>query len=181
MKIAIWTTREPKVNWIKEWVNQCPYFKDIKEDIMYILEKVPSDISDMPISIEETITWAKNRAKNLIKKWIKADYYIWIEWWTYRVYDRAYIVWSVYIENSAWKWHYGFSSSMEVPKKVEKMLYEEKQELWPIMDKLSWEVNIWSKNGSMWAWSDDMFTRKGEFTDAFKAAISPFYNEYYNL
>gem|GEM_PF-5962600 len=34
----------------------------------YILESVSSDISDMPLSIEETMTGAKNRAQNVKKK-----------------------------------------------------------------------------------------------------------------
>ena len=34
MKIAIWTTRAPKVNWIKEGVEKCPYLKN--EEIEYI-------------------------------------------------------------------------------------------------------------------------------------------------
>jgi non-canonical (house-cleaning) NTP pyrophosphatase len=181
MILAIWTLKAPKVEWIKIWVNTCPYFSTIKDKVEYILESVPSDISDMPLSIEETMTWAKNRAQNLKKKWIIADYYIWIEWWTTDIMSIKYIGWIVYIENFLWEWHFWFSPMLEVPKKVEKMLYEEKLELGPVMSKLSWITNIQSQNGSMWAWSNDMFTRKDEFEDAFKSAIAPFYNTFYKL
>ena len=181
MKIAIWTTRKAKVEWIKEWVSKCPYFDDVRNDLTYILEKVPSDISDMPLSLEETMEWAKNRAKNLKKKWVDADFYIWIEGWAYKLWDRAYLVWIVYVENKEWEWHYGFSPAIEIPKKIEKMLYEEWKELWPIMEELSWILDIRSENGSMWAWSDNMLQRKDEFVQAFQAAISPFFNKYYKL
>ena len=87
MKIAIWTIKTPKVEWIKDWVKLCPYFTDI-ENIEYILEKVESGISDMPLNIEESMQWAKNRAQNIKKHWIKADYYIWIEWWTTKIWEK---------------------------------------------------------------------------------------------
>ncbi len=179
MKIAIWTTRAPKVDWIKKWVSECPYFDWV--NVEYILESVPSDISDMPLSIEETMLWAKNRAGNLKKAWIIADFYIWIEWWTTEIWDKKYIWWIVYIEDNSGKWHYGFSPMMEVPSKVEKMLYIDWLELGPVMWELSWKTDIRSENGSMWAWSNDMLTREAEFTSAFKAAISPFFNDYYKM
>ena len=179
MKIAIWTTRKAKVEWIKEWVSKCPYLKN--KEIEYILKKVSSDISDMPLSLEETMQGAKNRARNLKKENIDADFYIGIEWWTYILGNRAYLVGIVYIENSEWEWHFGFSPAIEVPEKIRKMLYEEWKELWPIMEELSGIVDIRSENGSMWAWSDDMLKRKDEFVQAFQAAISPFFNKYYKL
>ncbi len=179
MKIAIWTLKTPKVEWIKAWFKSCPYFPWIEAE--YILESVPSDISDMPLSIEETMKWAKNRAQNVKKKWIVADYYIGIEGWTTDIMWKKYIGWIVYVENDKWEWHFWFSPMIEVPKLVEKKLYDEWLELGPVMSELSWITNIQSQNWSMWAWSDDMFTRKDEFEDAFKAAIAPFYNKFYKL
>jgi non-canonical (house-cleaning) NTP pyrophosphatase len=41
------------------------------------------------------------------------------------------------------------SPAIEVPKKIEKMLYDEGKELGPIMEELSGVVDIRSKNGSM--------------------------------
>lgn len=181
MIIAIWTTREPKINWIKEWIKETPYLSNIFNEIFFITEKISSDISDMPLSIEETMKWAKNRANNLQKKWIKADYYIWIEWWTSDFLWKKYIFWIVFVLNNDWEWHFWFSPMMEVPKLIENELYIKWKELWDIMWDLSWSLNIRSKNWSMWAWSDNMFTRKDEFSIAFKAAIAPFYNKYYQL
>ncbi len=180
MRIAIWTTRLPKVEWIKEWIKSCPYMNHI-ENIEYILEKSESNISDMPLSIDEIMLWAKNRSQNMKKSWIIADFYIWIEWWTTNIWDKKYIWWVVYIENNEWKGHYWISAMMEVPNIIEDMLYNKWLELWPVMWELSWKTDIRSENGSMWAWSNDMFTRIDEFATAFKAAICPFYNDYYNM
>lgn len=181
MKIAIGTTSTPKVEWIKDAINFSPYFIWEIENIEYILKSVQSNVWDMPLSIDEIMLWAFNRAKNLKKEWIKADYFIWIEWWTTQFWDKKYIWWIVYIENSLWEWHYWFSNFMEVPKIVEKMLYIDKLELGPIMWELSGRINIKSENWSMGAWSDDVFIRKDEFKLAFSWAISPFYNKYYKL
>lgn len=180
MKIAIWTTRAPKVEGIKDWIKNCPYFSNIN-DIEFILEKVESNISDMPLSIDEIMLWAKNRAQNIKKLWIKADFYIWIEWWTTHIWEKKYIWWVVYIENDNEKWHYWLSPMMEVPEKIVKMLYEDWLELWPIMWELSWKTDIKSENWSMGAWSHDMLTRTDEFSTAFKAAICPFFNDYYKI
>jgi len=179
MKIAIWTTRKAKVEGIKEGINKCPYFKNV--EVEYILEKVPSDISDMPLSLEEIMQGSKNRARNLKKKWIEANFYIWIEGWTYILQDKAYLLGIVYIENKEGEGHFGFSPAIEVPEKIRKMLYEKWKELWPIMEELSWVIDIRSENGSMGAWSDDMLQRKDEFVQAFQSGISPFFNKYYKI
>lgn len=181
MIIAIWTTNIPKCEAIKDWINNCPYLINIKNLINYIQEKVDSWVSDMPLSLEENMLWAKNRAKNLIKKWIIADFYIWCEWGTTQIWEKKYAWWIVYVENNKWEWHYWFSWMIEVPSLVEKKLYIDWLELWPIMNELSWKKDIWNENWSLWEWSANMLTRKDEFSLAFKAAIAPFFNKYYKM
>jgi len=55
MIIAIGTTSSPKVAGVQEAINVCPYFDDNRGNIEYILEKVPSDVADMPLSLEVTL------------------------------------------------------------------------------------------------------------------------------
>jgi len=139
MKLAIGTTRAPKIAWIKSWVTACPYLQDT--EVEYFPHNVESGISDMPLTTEEIMLWAKNRAQNL-KSLESADYYIWIEGGTAKIWDKAYIFWVVYVENHLWEWHYGFSPHLEVPSIVEKKLYEQWLELGPIMGELSGNTNI---------------------------------------
>ena len=176
MKILIWTKSPPKVKAIKEAVETCVYTKDI--EVLINAVKVSSDISDMPLSLEENMLWAKNRAENCRKE-EEADFYIWMEWWTTKIWESAYLFWVVYILNNLWEWHYGFSPLMEIPKNVEEALYINGEELWPLMSRLSGEENIWHKNWSFWLWSDDQLSRKDQFVLAFTTAISPFFNKYY--
>ena len=178
MKIVIWTKSPPKVAAIKEAIKKCTYFK--WEDIEIIPLKVESWISDMPVSIEENMQWAKNRAENS-KKEIEADFYIWMEWWTSKIWEKAYLFWVVYIISKTWEWHFWFSNMMEVPKYFEEKIYTEWLELGPILSEATKEENASKKWWAFWHWSNDMLTRKDQFMFAFLSAIPPFFNKYYKI
>ncbi len=178
MKIIIWTKSPPKVKAIEEAIQKCVYFKNKKIEIDSI--KVESWISDMPISIEENMEWAKNRALNC-KKEKEADFYIWMEWGTNIVWEKAYLFWVVYILDNDWNGHFGFSNMMEVPEFFKQKIYEENLELWPILSEVTKEENASKKWWAFGHWSDGMYTRKDQFVLAFLSAIVPFYNKYYKL
>ncbi len=177
MKIVIWTKSPPKVLAIEEAAKRCIYFDKIEIKTEAI--KVESWVSDMPLSIEENMKWAQNRAINAKKEIIDADFYIWMEWWTSYIWQKAYLFWVVYILNSKWEWHFWFSNMMEVPKLFETELYKNKKELWEVLEKATWILNASKKNWAFWAWSDDMLTRKDQFISAFLSAIPTFYNNFY--
>ncbi len=179
LKIAIGTTRKPKIEGIQHGVQTCPYF-DGKE-VEYISHKVASDISDMPLTLEETMQWAQNRARNLIKQNIEADLYVGLEWGVMKIGDCAYLWGVVYVENNEWEWHFGFSPLLEVPREISRRLFDCLEELGPVMGELSGKLDTRSQEGSMGARSDDMFTRKDQFATAFKSAIAPFHNDYYKI
>ena len=178
MKIAIWTKSPPKIAAIQEAIKKCTYFE--WKNIEIIPLKVASDISDMPISFEENMTWARNRAINS-KKEVEADLYIGMEWWTSKIEDKAYLFWVVYILDNEWKWHFGFSNMMEVPEIFEKRIYENWEELWPILSEITWVEWASKKTWAFGHWSDDMITRKDQFMFAFLSAVPAFYNKYYTI
>jgi len=178
MKIAIGTKSPPKVAAIEEAIKKCVYFKWIEVEL--ISKKVDSDISDMPLTTEENMTWAKNRAENT-SKITDADFYIGMEWWTTRIWEKAYLFWVVYVLDNAWKWHYGMSNLMEVPMVFDDRIYNKAEELWPVLQELTGVESASKKTWAFWHWSDDMLTRKDQFLLAFISAIVPFYNKYYKL
>lgn len=177
MKLAIATRNPAKINAILFWIENCIYLDEKKIEI--ISESVDSEVNDMPKSLEENILWAKNRAKNLKKNWIKADFYIWMEWWTNIVWEKAFLFWVVYIENKKLEWHIWVSPMMEVPEKIKKRIYEKNEILWDILWKVLNDKDASKKNWAFWAWSDDMLTRSDQFKLAFLCAISPFFNKFY--
>ena len=178
MKIAIWTKSPPKVAAIEEAIKKCIYFK--WENIELIPLKVESNISDMPLSLQENMIWAKNRAENCEKE-VEADFYIWMEGWTTIIEDKAYLFWVVYILDNNSKWHYWFSNMMEVPEFFREKIYEKWLELGPILTEATQEIWASQKWWAFWHWSDDMLTRKDQFMFAFLSAIPAFYNKYYKL
>ena len=178
MKIFVWTTNPAKLNAIREWIEKCNYFKN-KNEVEIIWEKISSWVSDMPLSLEENILWAKNRAENLKKAWFDWDFFIWMEWWTTKIWDKAYLFWALYILDKNWKWHLWISNLMEVPKSFEKAIYEDWEELWVVLWKATWDSEASKKWWAFWAWSDMNLTRSDQFVFAFLSAIPPFFNKYY--
>lgn len=179
MKIIIWTKAIPKVEAIKNWIKELPYI-DIK-DTEIITIKVESLVSDMPISIKECMDWAKNRALNCKKEISKWDFFIWMEWWTTMIWEKAYLFWVVYVLNQEWEWHFWFSAFLEVPEVFRDWIYNQKKTLEEVHLEKFWNQDVWQKNGSFWQWSDNLIQRKDMFQIAFICAISPFFNKYYKL
>ena len=180
LTFAVGTTRAPKVDGIKAGLEICAtHYAPLAGEKTFICEKTESGVSDMPLSIEETMQGAKNRANSLLAQGVDADYYVGIEGGVSRFGDKAYLFGTVYVQNREGEGHFGISPMIEVPSSIDHMLYVEGKELGPVMAKLSGKVDIRSENGSMGAWSEDMFTRKDEFEVAMKAAMAPFFNKFY--
>jgi len=179
MKIVLWTQSPPKIVAIENALKDCIYFED--KNIEIVPEKVDSWISDMPISLEENMEWAKNRAVNVKEKVKWADFYIWMEGWTSYIWDKTYLFWVVYILDKNWNWHFWFSNMMEVPKIFHKEIYVNKKELWPVLSEITWIEWASKKNGAFGVWSDDMLTRKDQFKLAFLSAIPTFFNKFYKM
>lgn len=176
MKIAIASEKLPKINAVKEWVLASNYF--LNQNIEYISQKVTSGINEMPIDLDEIIEWAKNRTDNLIKK-VKADYYVWLEWWTILIQDKWYLLGVVCIKDKDWKQNLGFSNMMVIPEIVKTRLYSNKEDLWAVIDEMLNQKNLANKGWAFSVFSDWIFSRKDEFKSAFLSAIIPFFNKYY--
>lgn len=177
MKIIVWTKNPAKLKAIETASKKCIYFKWQKIEVIW--EKIESWVSDMPISLEENMNWARNRANNLKNKWIKWDFYVWMEGWTNQVLGETFLFWVVYLLDRNWNWNFWISNMMKVPDNFTKRIYENWEELWPILSEVTWEKDASKKNWAFWAWSDNMITRWDQFTLAFLSAIVPFYNKYY--
>jgi len=176
MKIVVWTKNPAKIKAIEESLERVIYLEDDKIEIIPL--SVSSDVSDMPISMEENIQWAKNRAFNCSKE-VEADLYVWMEWWTTLINDKVFLFWVVYIINSEWKENFGISNMIEVPEYFRKKIYDEWKELWPILVEATKEEDASKKWWAFGHWTDNMLTRTDQFVLAFISAIVPFYNKYY--
>ena len=177
MLIAIWTLRKPKTEAVELAIQECPYFQ--WQIIKYETRSVSSDVSDMPLDIDEVMLWAKNRVQNLKKEIENANFYVGLEWWTSKIWDKYFLFWVSYIENNQWKWYYGFSPMIEIPPKIQHELYQNKRDLWEVIEELSDRENVKSNHGTFWELSDDIITRVDSFKISVKTAIAPFFNKFW--
>lgn len=177
MKIILWTESPPKLAAIREAIKNCPYFQGQNVEMSGLT--VASGVSNMPLTLEETMNWAQKRALNARELDESGDFYIWMEWWTNRIGDKSYLFGTVYIMNREGIGHFWFSNMMEVPDIFDKKLYQEWQELGNILEEMTGIDNISKKHGAFGVWSDNMLSRKDQFMIAFMSAIPAFYNQYY--
>lgn len=179
MIFAIGTTNIPKSEAIQYVLSTSPY---TRWEYTFSNHKVASWVSDMPKTLEEIRTGAKNRAVFTRRENPNADYFVGMEWWVYKDYEweNYWIMWVVYIENSDGKGHYGYSYHLEVPEAVAERLFDGRgKDLEEIMFELSWKENIGDQGGSPSLWSDGMLIRKDEFIYATQTALAPFFNHFY--
>lgn len=182
MLFAVWTINIPKTQAIQNVLKTCPYTRNENVEIRGF--KVSSEVSDMPLTLAELRDGARNRARNTRVLCAEADFFIWMEWWVYKdsVGDEYWLIGVVYIENTNWEGHFGYSCHMWVPDVVMRWLLDGTgEDLEQIMESLWCPKNIWDNQGSYAAWSDDMLTRTDQFRLATQCAIVPFFNAFYSL
>lgn len=173
MKIAISSEKLPKVNAVKN------YFKEIWVEAEFLTKKIQPDISEMPLSLEETNLWAKLRAEMVLEAFPEADFWVGMEWWTYIMEEEAYLFWSVCVISKTWEKYFWLWPSLVMPKSIKKALYEEWKDLWLVIDELVWEENTRNKNWAYGIFTWDLLTREKAFDIAIICAFSPFFNKYY--
>jgi inosine/xanthosine triphosphatase len=179
MHFAIWTTNKPKSEAIEYVLNTCPY---TVWQATFSNHKALSWVPDMPTSLEELRTWAKNRAIATRNESPDADYFVGMEGWVYHdaLWEEYWYVWIVYIEDRDGKWNWGYSGHLRVPSKVVDLLFDGRNlDLEQVMHELMGAENVGDKQGSGAVWSDGFLTRQEQFTIAAKCAIVPLFSKYY--
>ncbi len=180
MHFAIGTTNKPKSEAIEYVLAHSPY----TSGATFSNHKVASGVPDMPTTLSELRTWAKNRAKNCKWEYPDADYYVGMEGWVYQdsEWGEYWLIGIVYIENRGGIGHYGYSCHLRVPDAIVDGLFDGQQrDLEQVVHSLGWEENIGDKQGSYHAWTDGMLTRREQFIMATQCAIAPFFNMFYQI
>lgn len=104
---------------------------------------------------------------------------MWLEWWTSKIWDKYFLFGISYIENSQWVGYIGISPMIEIPNQIQKELYENKKDLGKTIDQLSGKNQIRNQNWTFGELTDDMITREQSFILSTQAALSPFFNKYW--
>jgi inosine/xanthosine triphosphatase len=127
MIIAIGSTNEAKVQAVKEVLKSSSHFEKAK--VISLL--ISSGVSDQPLSLEETIQGAKNRAKNAFGKCDSCQYGFGIESGLMAApgTSTGYLNISICCIYDGDSVHTGMSCGFEVPVQALELLIEKKMDL----------------------------------------------------
>ena len=144
--------------------------------------KVPSDISEMPFSRDETITGARNRAANALKEIPDADFGVGIEGGLEYSEQTGYILraWCVIIRKSDHREFLGSSTGMWLPESLITYMKVNNVDLSRAIEIILGLSDIGKKDGIYGLFTGGKVTRKHAFIDALQMALWPLqYPEYF--
>lgn len=168
MKIVVASKNPVKINAVKEGFQG--YFSETEVESI----SVESDVPDQPMSDEETLTGARNRAQNARKLFGSADFWVGIEGGVDR--DKnglTAFAWIVILdhENSG----ESRTTSFQLPGKVTRLI-DEGFELGHANDIVFHEHNSKQNSGAVGLLTGDLVTRTGLYRQAVQLALIPFVN-----
>ncbi len=178
MHFALGTINIPKSSALSQVLALYPPTKEAT----FSNHRVSSWVSDMPTTLEELRTGARNRAINCRRENSQADYFVGMEWGVYRdiVWWECWLVWVVYIEDHEGKWYYGYSCHLQLPQKIVDHLFDgNMREIEQVVESLYGEVSVGDKEWSFWLFSEWLLPRTDSFVQASKAALVPHFSQYY--
>jgi inosine/xanthosine triphosphatase len=169
-KVIIASKNPVKINAVKQGFQRM--FP--KEQFEYKGLSVPSEVSDQPLSDEETLKGAKNRAANARKALPKADFWVGVEGGI-ESFDR---------EMGALAWIVVYSNELEgkartgtffLPKKVVDLIHQG-MELGDADDIVFGKSNSKQENGAVGLLTNNIMTRTSFYLEAVILALIPFKN-----
>lgn len=180
--VAVGSTRPAKVQAVQKAFETVE--KDLlgeKASVRLIAFSVPSDVPDMPTSLEELMLGAKNRARNLQELGIEADYYVGLEGGFFQ--QRAGRDEPVQTFLQGWAFvtngktgSFGASYCSPVPEALVQAVYSEHLELGKIIDEFSQAKNVRDNQGAFGVFTRNLLNRTDSFRTALLAALAFFYN-----
>ncbi len=169
MKILVASENPAKIDAVKSAFSK--YFDKIEIDGI----KASSNVSDTPLTEEETLLGVKNRMKVLEKKG-GYDFKVSVEAGTQKINNTRYLFTWVLIEDSKKKSSFGRSLSYPLPTMASREI-EAGKPLSEIAEDMSEEKDIRSKGGFVEFVSKGVITRAHLTEDAVICALFPFVSE----
>ncbi|MDR6549870.1 inosine/xanthosine triphosphatase [Paenibacillus qinlingensis] len=146
-----------------------------------ICHAVPSGVADQPLSENETIIGAINRAKHVLAAEPQADIGLGLEGGL--TYDETHTQqWYLFSVCAAWdgkQLFVGKGLYFPIPNPIGEKLQQGGIELRHIIDELSSTVGSNHKDGAYGLFTEGRITRSDVFRDAVIAALTPFQSSFY--
>jgi len=192
MKIAISSTREPKVEAVKEaWkVFASKILSDPEEETIFSAYNVSHGTPRMPLTVSDLMNGARSRAENLAlqlrREKSEAHFYVGLEG-GFNVIDAQGPRRQAFLESWAYVFDgysgfFGHGGGLYVPPSIADPVIDRGIELGIVMDRLRHQTEGGNKQGTWGVLTREMLTRKHSFVIALIAAFAPFYHpEAYGL
>ncbi len=183
IKIAIGSTRTAKVNAVRAAVERVAMIEETWHDAEIIARSVKINAPAMPLSEEELMMGAHERAfavRDLLEEEnLKANLFVGMEggFDTVKINgeEQTFICGWAYVTDGK-KGSFGGAPSMRVPDAIARRVIENNLELAQVIDEVSGEEDVRSRQGALGVFSRDLITRPLSFELALVAALAPFYN-----
>ncbi len=149
-----------------------------REKIKVIGAKVPSNVSEMPMSRDETIQGALNRAKNAMKTQKNADLSVGIEGGLEHHQLTRWVLraWVVILEKKTMIPYFGSTVGMWLPDSLIQYMKTQQVDLATAIHQILGIKNVGRTTGVYGLLSNLLVDRKKAFIDALHAAAWPLYN-----
>ncbi len=183
IRIAVGSTRRPKVNAVREAVASFAARLGNGTNCEVSGYEVQSGVGHTPASREELMRGARQRAEALKVKLraddIPADFFVGVEGGLDIVVESG--VRRVFLESWAYvcdreRGHFGCSGSIELPVALAEKVLLQGVELATAIDEFAGAVGIRDGQGAWGVLSGNLISRQDSFRTAVVAAFAPFYN-----
>jgi inosine/xanthosine triphosphatase len=182
-RIAVGSLRGPKLNAVGEAASAIAPLLGSSMTTLVNGYEVESGVSDTPVSREELMLGARQRAEALQQKLslaqTPADFYVGLEGGLDTILEngrkRVFLESWAYVSNGT-QGHFGCSGSIEIPEALAEEVLSRGTELSTAIDEYAGAAGIRDGQGAWGVLSGNLVTRQESFRLAVIAAFAPFYN-----
>ena len=182
--VAVGTTRQPKLNALREALNILGPMLESNVAFEMVGEEAPSSVAHTPLSRAETMSGAKHRAEILELRArdrnLPWNFFVGLEGGLDILSDGEKRL--VFLENWAYVSDrngysaYGQSGSVLLPERLAKQVVDEGVELGVAIDEFAGEHGIRDAQGAWGVLTRNLITRQDAFRIALINAFAPFFN-----
>ncbi len=158
-----------------------------KTEVDYFSIKAQSSVSDMPLTLCELKNGARNRALFTYKTLSKTNtinFAIGMEGGVFSINELDMDSKLAILQNWVYAYdgsngYFGCSAGIPLPENIRLPLFEEKQELADVIDRVSGQNDVRSNDGAFGILTENLYTRSDAFESAIINALIPFFNTNY--
>ena len=184
LTIGVGSTRKPKISAVQDAVDGMRALLASGMDIEIIGVEVESGVNHTPLSCEESMRGARQRAGSLHqiakdekKSW---NYFVGLEGGLDSVLEngerRVFLESWAYVSDGT-RGHFGRSGAVELPDALAEEVFVRGTDLSVAIDKFAGQAGIRDAQGAWGVLSANQITRQAAFRIALIAAFAPFFNE----